>query len=108
MTLSGGAKPLVSVTDVTKIYETRDGPVLALDRVSFTVPDGQFLSIVGPSGCGKSTLMLLIAGLLPCSDGVITVGDVTVDRPYTNLGIVFQEAVLLEWRRVLDNLLLQI
>ncbi len=108
MTGSGGAKPLVAATDVSKVYETRDGPVLALDRVSFTVPEGQFLSIVGPSGCGKSTLMLLIAGLLPCSDGTIAVGDVRIDRPYTNLGIVFQEAVLLDWRRVLDNLLLQI
>src|SRR5207237_4034037 len=108
MTLPANTRPLVTGTEVTKTYATRDGPVLALDHVSFDVPTGQFLSIVGPSGCGKSTLMLLVAGLLPASSGTITVDGVTVQRPYTNLGIVFQDAVLLDWRRVLDNLLLQI
>jgi NitT/TauT family transport system ATP-binding protein len=108
MTLPADTRPLVTATEVTKTYTTRDGPVLALDHVSFDVPTGQFLSIVGPSGCGKSTLMLLVAGLLPASSGTITVDGVVVQRPYTNLGIVFQDAVLLDWRRVLDNLLLQI
>jgi NitT/TauT family transport system ATP-binding protein len=108
MTLPADTRPLVTATEVTKTYETRDGPVLALDHVSFDVPTGQFLSIVGPSGCGKSTLMLLAAGLLPASSGTITIDGVTIQRPYTNLGIVFQDAVLLDWRRVLDNLLLQI
>jgi NitT/TauT family transport system ATP-binding protein len=108
MTLPANTRPLVTGTEVTKTYTTRDGPVLALDHVSFDVPTGQFLSIVGPSGCGKSTLMLLIAGLLPASSGTITVDGVVVQRPYTNLGIVFQDAVLLDWRRVLDNLMLQI
>ena len=103
-----GEQPLVSVREVTKLYESADGLVHALDNVSFDVPNGQFLSIVGPSGCGKSTLMLLIAGLLPLSDGAITIEGVAVEKPYTHLGIVFQDAVLLDWRRVLDNLLLQI
>ena len=104
----GDDRALVAVREVTKLYESRDGLVHALDSISFDVPSGQFLSIVGPSGCGKSTLLLLIAGLLPVSDGTITIEEVLVERPYTHLGIVFQDAVLLDWRRVLDNLLLQI
>jgi len=99
---------LVAVEDVTKVYRTREGSVRALDPVSFTVPEGQFLSLVGPSGCGKSTLLLLIAGLLPRTSGTVTIGGARVERPYTDLGIVFQDPVLLDWRRVLDNLLLQV
>jgi len=76
--------------------------------VSFSVGNGEFVSIVGPSGCGKSTLVMLIAGLLPPSRGSIGIGGITVDRPQTNLGIVFQNPVLLAWRRALDNVLLQL
>ncbi len=99
---------LVRVADVSKLYQTRDGAVLALDRVSLAVQRGEFLSIVGPSGCGKSTLLLLVAGLLPRTAGTIHIGEQLVERAYTDLGIVFQDAVLFEWRKVLDNLLLPI
>ena len=98
---------LVEVSDVTKAYPACDGDVLALDRVSFDVRAGEFLSIVGPSGCGKSTLVMLIAGLYPVTSGTISVDGGVVDRPQTNLGIVFQNPVLLAWRRALDNVLLQ-
>ncbi len=99
---------LVEVSDVTKVYAARDGDVLALDRVSFDVRAGEFLSIVGPSGCGKSTLAMLIAGLYPATSGSISLDGVLVDRPQINLGIVFQNPVLLAWRRALDNVLLQV
>ena len=99
---------LVEVSDVSKIYAASDGDVLALDRVSFDVRAGEFLAIVGPSGCGKSTLAMLIAGLYPVTSGAISVDGAAVDRPQTNLGIVFQNPVLLAWRRALDNILLQV
>ena len=108
MTLPANTRPLVTATEVTKTYTTRDGPVLALDHVSFDVPTGQFLSIVGPSGCGKSTLMLLVAGLTRASGGEIRVADRALDAPLTDVGIVFQSPVLLEWRNVLENVLLQL
>jgi NitT/TauT family transport system ATP-binding protein len=104
--MSGGR--LVHVSDVSHVFRTSDGEVHALDSISFDVPAGEFLSIVGPSGCGKSTLAMLIAGLLPPTRGMISVGGVTVDRPQTNLGIVFQSPVLLAWRSALSNVLLQI
>src|SRR5690242_8457996 len=66
-----------------------------------------YLAIVGPSGCGKSTLMMIAAGLVPASDGRIAVEGVPVSRPRTDLGIVFQSPVLLEWRTALQNIMLQ-
>ena len=79
----------------------------ALESVSFDVRAGEFVSIVGPSGCGKSTLVMLIGGLLPPSGGRVVIDGATVDHPQTNLGIVFQNPVLLAWRRAIDNVLLQ-
>jgi NitT/TauT family transport system ATP-binding protein len=82
--------------------------VRALDGVSFGLRAGEFVSIVGPSGCGKSTLVMLVAGLLAPTAGRVAIGGRTVDRPQTDLGIVFQSPVLLAWRRALDNVLLQL
>jgi NitT/TauT family transport system ATP-binding protein len=98
----------VEVGDVVRVFSTPEGPVLALDGVSFDVRPGEFLSVVGPSGCGKSTLSMLIAGLMRPTSGVVVVAGRTVDQPQTSLGIVFQNPVLLAWRNALDNVLLQI
>ena len=98
----------VEVSDVTRIFPTPEGEVRALDGISFDVRGGEFLSIVGPSGCGKSTLAMLIAGLMRPTSGVIAVDGRAVSRPQTELGIVFQNAVLLAWRSALDNVLLQV
>lgn len=100
-------KPLIKIRDVSKIYDTADGPVHALDTINLDIYEGEFVSLVGPSGCGKSTLLMLISGLFPPSTGEITISGEEVNKPYTNLGIVFQRDVLLDWRNVLDNVLLQ-
>ena len=80
----------------------------ALERIDLSVEDGEFIAIVGPSGCGKSTLLRLIAGLTPSTAGSIDLQGVRVEGPQTALGIVFQSPVLLEWRNVLANVLLQL
>jgi NitT/TauT family transport system ATP-binding protein len=98
----------IQVQNVAKVYETRDGTVQALLPVTFEVDHGEFISIVGPSGCGKSTLMLMAAGLLSSSSGQIVVGGRIVTQPQTDIGIVFQNAALVEWRTVLGNVLLQV
>ncbi len=87
----------------------RDGMVTnALDGLDLSVASGELVAVVGPSGCGKSTLLRIVAGLLPFSSGAVRVGGRDVAGPQTDLGIVFQSPVLLDWRNVLDNVLIQI
>jgi NitT/TauT family transport system ATP-binding protein len=75
---------------------------------SFELADGEFVSLVGPSGCGKSTLLSILAGLLPPSSGSVSVLGRPVEAPVTDVGVVFQQPLLLPWRSVLRNVLLQI
>jgi NitT/TauT family transport system ATP-binding protein len=98
---------LVRATGVHKTYRTQDGEVETLKPLSFDIHAGEFVSVVGPSGCGKSTLMKMVAGLLPISGGDLRLAGKPVRGPQTDVGIVFQSALLLPWRRVLDNILLQ-
>ena len=88
---------------------TRGGLVTkALDGLDLAVRPGELVVVVGPSGCGKSTLLRIVAGLLPFSSGQVRVGGRDVKGPQTDLGIVFQSPVLLDWRNVLENVLVQI
>jgi NitT/TauT family transport system ATP-binding protein len=100
-------RPYLHLQGLSKVYATRDGPVRALDQVSVSERRGEFLSIVGPSGCGKSTLLMIAAGLLPASSGAVTIDGARVSGPRTDIGIVFQSPVLLEWRTALGNVMLQ-
>jgi NitT/TauT family transport system ATP-binding protein len=99
----GGARGTISVTDAVKQFE---GGVLAVDHVSFEANPGEFVSIVGPSGCGKSTLLRLIAGLIPLSDGSISVNGLEVTEPRQDVALMFQRPTLLPWRTALQNALL--
>src|SRR5262249_32387996 len=100
--------PLIELAGVSKVYAGIEGPVAALEAVSLDVAEGEFVSILGPSGCGKSTLLLIVAGLLPPSAGTVRLAGQAVTRPQTDIGIVFQTPVLLDWRTVLRNVLLQV
>jgi len=104
-----GAKrgvPIV-IQRVSKTFgEDTDKPFLALKQVSVDVPAGEFLSVVGPSGCGKSTLMLMIAGLLARSSGTIAIDGKPVTRPITDVGIAFQDHLLLDFRTAFENVML--
>ncbi|MBI3078618.1 MAG: ABC transporter ATP-binding protein [Deltaproteobacteria bacterium] len=104
--MTDGRKPYIRIEGVQKTYRTRRARVHALDDVTLTIAEGEFLAIVGPSGCGKSTLLMLISGLIRSSRGRIAIGEQVVVRPYTDVGIVFQRDVLLDWRSVLKNVLL--
>lgn len=97
----------ISIKGVTKRYKRGGQETIALEEVNIDVADGEFIAIVGPSGCGKSTLMRLVAGLHTPSTGTITVSGKPVNGPVTDVGIVFQSPVLLEWRNTLDNVLFQ-
>ena len=99
--------PYLEFRNLAKIYSTHDGPVRALDGISLSQRKGEFLSILGPSGCGKSTLLMIAAGLLSTSHGQVAVQGQRIVKPRTDVGIVFQSPVLLEWRTALGNVMLQ-
>ncbi|GAB4473239.1 MAG: ABC transporter ATP-binding protein [Anaerolineae bacterium] len=93
--------------DITKIYNTRERDVHALQPVNFEIQAGEFVSLIGPSGCGKSTLMLIVAGLLAPTSGSVEIGGKVLTKPLTDVGIVFQDHLLLDFRTAIDNILLQ-
>ena len=89
---------LIEARGVSKIYQSKDGPVESLKPIDFAIKEGEFVSVVGPSGCGKSTLLKMVAGLLPISGGSLTLAGKPIKGP---------QKVLLPWRSVEDNILLQ-
>jgi NitT/TauT family transport system ATP-binding protein len=91
------------VDNLVKQFDAADGPLIAVDHVSFTVQPGEFLSVIGPSGCGKSTLFNVIGGLLDGYQGRIVVDGQMTTGPSPAIGMVFQEESTFPWRTVLDN-----
>lgn len=98
----------ITISNLTMVYPSAGAPVHALDRISFDIAPGEFVSVLGPSGCGKSTLLMLVAGLRKKTAGEVLVGGSKVEGPQTDLGVVFQRDVLLDWRTNIQNVLLQI
>jgi NitT/TauT family transport system ATP-binding protein len=97
---------VIELRSVSKSYRSRQGDLVeALRDVSLGVKAKEFVSLVGPSGCGKSTLLKIVAGLVPPTRGEVTIDGVPVREPFPDVGFVFQSAVLLPWRTVLDNVL---
>src|SRR5215475_11829646 len=89
--------------DIVVRFQTPEGPITAVDNVSFGVNPGEFLSVIGPSGCGKSTLFNVIGGLLNGYDGIVSVAGETISGPHKSIGMVFQEESTFPWRTVTDN-----
>jgi NitT/TauT family transport system ATP-binding protein len=99
--------PLISVSDLAKTYVTRGrAQVHALAGISLDIDPGEFVTIVGQSGCGKTTFLKILAGLISRSSGQVSLRGQPVDGPSRDIGIVFQDPVLLPWRTVLHNVLL--
>lgn len=101
-------RPAVELRGVTKRFVTKGGRLDALEPVSLEVQVGEFICLVGPSGCGKSTLLNIVAGLLPPTSGEVLIEGRTVVGPPPEVGMMFQNAVLLDWRTVRGNILLPI
>jgi NitT/TauT family transport system ATP-binding protein len=97
---------LVEIRGVTHAYATASGPLPVLDDLSLSIPEGHFCAVVGPSGCGKSTLTRLIAGLMKPDRGEVWLHGERVRSPRKTVGMAFQNPVLLEWRTILDNVIL--
>ena len=90
---------ILELQDISHAYHGIEGETLALSHLSFSLKQGDFVSIVGPSGCGKSTLLSIISGLIPPESGKVNLVG-------SHIGYMLQKDHLLEWRSVYRNILL--
>jgi NitT/TauT family transport system ATP-binding protein len=97
---------LVEIKGVTHAYRTKAGPLPVLNDLTISIPEGEFCAVVGPSGCGKSTLTRLIAGLMKPDTGEVWLHGERVKSPRKTVGMAFQNPVMLEWRTILENVML--
>jgi NitT/TauT family transport system ATP-binding protein len=100
---AAGAK--IRVVDATKVYETKSGPVNALEGFSVDIRDGELICILGPSGCGKTTLLWAMSGLHALTRGQVLLDDQPIAGPRPReIGMIFQDANLLPWRNLRQNI----
>lgn len=87
-------------------YQVDGQPRRIIDEISLSIAQGEFVSFVGPSGCGKTSILRMVSGLSPAPIGEIRIREKKISKPLKNVGIAFQNPVLLPWRNTLDNVLL--
>ncbi len=105
---NGKDASFVQIRKAGKTYRSKRGDVAALKDIDLDIGMSEFVSVLGPSGCGKSTLLRCLAGLDYTTSGEILIGGKPVHSPPDGLGVVFQRDVLLEWRTVIENVLLPV
>ena len=97
---------LLQLQDIGMAYHTLNGEIPALSHISFSINEGEFVSLVGPSGCGKSTILNLIAGLLKPEQGAITMQGIPLEKSPVTIGYMLQKDHLFEWRTIYENVIL--
>ncbi|MBQ7467043.1 MAG: ABC transporter ATP-binding protein [Clostridia bacterium] len=97
---------ILELKDVELIYHSPQSETHALEKLSFQVENGEFVSIVGPSGCGKTTLLSLIAGILKPTSGKITISGKHISADASQTGYMFQRDNLFEWLNIWKNVTL--
>lgn len=100
------ADPILKVDRLSAVFQNGDSGLHVLDKISFDIPESQFVCLLGPSGSGKSTLLRILAGILPYVSGDVYFDGSRLDGPRQGVGVVFQKANLMPWRTVLENVLL--
>jgi NitT/TauT family transport system ATP-binding protein len=99
-------KPILIAQNISKSFPNGSGDLIAIENISFSVMSQEFLCVVGPSGCGKTTLLKLLAGLLEPTQGEISFEGQKLTKPRKRIGFVFQEANLMPWRTIYENIAL--
>ena len=94
---------LISVSHVSLDYEGKEGPIHALDDVSFNIFSGEFVCVLGPSGCGKSTLLSILAGFIRPTSGTVKLDGKEICGTDWHRGVVFQNPPLYDWFTVRQN-----
>jgi len=93
------------LNNIGKVFYNEGTPKTVLQDVSFSVKEGQFVTLLGPSGCGKTTLLSIIAGFLKASSGEVKLNGALVNKPGPDRGFVFQDFALFPWMTVRENIL---
>jgi ABC-type nitrate/sulfonate/bicarbonate transport system ATPase subunit len=99
-------RPFIPLKNVRKVYRTGNEDFLAVSDVMLDVAEGELVSLVGPSGCGKTTVLKMLAGLHQPDGGTLTIGNADAVDPGRDVGMVFQQALLFNWRNIIENVLL--
>jgi nitrate ABC transporter ATP-binding subunit len=99
-------KPFAEISQLSKIYPTKNGPAIIVQDFNLKLAQGEFVSLIGHSGCGKSTVLSILAGLNELSGGGVILAGHELDGPGPDRGVVFQSPCLLPWLSTLDNVLL--
>ncbi|MDU1509942.1 ABC transporter ATP-binding protein [Clostridium butyricum] len=94
----------LEISNITKVFNTSDSEVKALEPINLIVKESEFVAILGSSGCGKSTLLRIIGGLEAPTTGYITVNEKKVYEPGADRGMVFQAYTLFPWLTVQENI----
>ncbi|MEX2104542.1 MAG: ATP-binding cassette domain-containing protein, partial [Bacilli bacterium] len=97
---------MIQLEHVTKSYVSYNGEQSAVVDISFTVKQGQFVSLVGPSGCGKTSLLSIMAGLFPPTEGVVRIQGELITKSSPKIGYMLQQDYLLNWRTIKENIFL--
>lgn len=100
------SRKILTIKDVSKKYQAKNGEIEALKNITFSVDEGEFISIIGPSGCGKSTILSIIAGLEEKSGGEILLENEEISNVSNKIGYMLQKDSLLEWRTIYKNVIL--
>ncbi|MDB5619296.1 ABC transporter ATP-binding protein [Tardiphaga sp.] len=103
---SQGKADYINIQNLSKRFGGEQDGVLALNNINCTIEEGSFVSVVGPSGCGKSTLLRIVAGLLPYNEGSVQMDSQPIVGTRRDVGVVFQNSIMLPWRSVLENVML--
>lgn len=98
--------PFLSLNDVTHYYFSKQGMTKALADITFSIAEGEFVSILGPSGCGKSTILSIIAGIVEQTKGDVFINEESIDKAELKIGYMLQQDYLFPWKTIMENILI--